>query len=112
MKKLFRLLKEKNYNLIIISDANTIFIEIILKKNGLENIFNLKEDLYTNEAYFDREGCLKILPFNQVYNVNGESFDCETKICTKNICKGEVFKNLRKKMGHYSSKCDIYVGDG
>lgn len=113
MKDLFRLLKEKNYKLKIISDANTIFIETILKENGLETIFNMKEDIYTNNATFEK-GRLKVIPFNKTYNSNGEPFDCDTKICTANICKGTVYKDLLKQMksNENSIESNIYVGDG
>lgn len=83
-------LKERNYELIIISDANTIFIETILIQNGLEELFNMKEGIYTNKAVFDETGRLKVFPFSATYNKDGEPFDCSTKICTGNICKGNA----------------------
>lgn len=97
--------------MVIISDANTIFIEEILKQNGLENVFN--EYIFTNKASFDQRGRLQITPFSQSYNKDGEDFNCETKICTRNICKGIVYQNLHKKIiSTNGSSCNIYVGDG
>jgi len=88
MKKLLRVLKEKNYELVIISDANTIFIEVILKQNGLNDLFDLEKRVYTNKSFFDEKGRLNVVPFNEGYNQDGQPFNCETNICTRNICKG------------------------
>ncbi len=87
MLKLLRLLSEKHYKLIIVSDANTFFIETILEQNGIANLFN-KQTIFTNHAEFNNDGCLIVKRFNEIYNENGEPFKCSTKICTENICKG------------------------
>ena len=114
MKSLFRLLKEKNYELVIISDANTLFIETILKQNGLDSLFNMPTNIYTNYAKFDQTGRLQITPLNQIYNKDGKAFQCATNLCTANICKGLIFKNLVKnlKPEQTGQMPNIYVGDG
>jgi pyridoxal phosphate phosphatase PHOSPHO2 len=120
MKKLFYLLKEKNYELFIISDANTIFIETILRENGLDTLFNMQTNIFTNRAYFEEQGRIKLVPFVQIYNLNGQSFDCPSKICAKNICKGVVYKNLVEKFQQNNNNnnnelltsSNLYVGDG
>ena len=114
MKRLFCLLKEKNYELVIISDANTVFIETILKQNGLDSLFNIPTNIYTNYAKFDQTGRLQITPLNQIYNKDGRVFECSTSLCTANICKGLILKNLvtNLKAEQTFRMPNIYVGDG
>lgn len=112
MIDLIKQLKDKSYELIIISDANSVFIEEILNQNGLSDYFST---IYTNKAEFCAENeLLKVKPFNETFNKNGELFDCPTKICASNICKGSI-------LTHHLSTLDkskpidkhlIYVGDG
>ncbi len=97
MKKLLRALKEKDYRLVIISDANTIFIETILRQNGLADLFDMNKSIYTNKAFFDQNGRLNVLPFNQSYNQEKQTFNCETNMCAKNICKGICLISLMKR---------------
>lgn len=85
MKKLLILLNSKGYKLIILSDANTFFIETILKENQLDHLF---EAVFTNRAAFDQNGCLVVQQFNEFFNQDGKPFECITGICAENICKG------------------------
>ena len=112
MKDLFLLLKDKNYKLIIVSDANTFFIETILKENGLFHLFNEQNSIFTNKASFDRDGRLNVVPFNRTYNKDGLAFDCATKICTKNICKGTVLRDIINSKLEVNDSHVVYVGDG
>jgi len=112
MIDLFRELKQNDYEIIIISDANSIFIETILKENGISDYFS---KVYTNTAQFDENECLKVTPFNQTFNINGEIFTCETQICERNMCKGAILKYHIEKSSENTpeSGCHlIYVGDG
>lgn len=114
MVNLIKLLKEKSYELIIVSDANSIFIEEILRQNNLLDYFST---IYTNKADFNQENeCLRVQPFNELFNPNGELFNCPTKICSTNICKGSILDHhltLKKSNGIYNeNKHMIYVGDG
>jgi pyridoxal phosphate phosphatase PHOSPHO2 len=106
-----RLLKGKDYEMIIISDANSIFIDEILKGNGIDGIFS---KVYTNPAFFDMDGCLTIRPYNELVNADGSPFDCETKCCTRNLCKGFVLD--RHLQNHMESGVEVenivYCGDG
>ncbi len=45
----------------IISDANTIFIETILKANNAERYF---KSITTNTAFFEENGRLRVTPFH------------------------------------------------
>lgn len=108
MIELIRKLQQNSYELVIVSDANDIFIDEILRVNGLGDAFS---SIYTNRGEFDQDGQLIVKPFNEIFNENGDPFDCSTKICTSNICKGSVLaKHLEQKSN--SDKKLVYVGDG
>ena len=109
MIDLVRELKLNEFEIIIISDANSIFIETILKENG---IFEYISQIYTNPAHFDDKECLKVTPFNEIFNKNGEIFTCETGICEKNMCKGTILKSHIEKYANEANLNLVYVGDG
>ncbi|CAJ1363818.1 unnamed protein product [Effrenium voratum] len=83
---------------VVLSDANTIFIEAFLKKEGLRRCFS---DIISNKAEFDGEGRLHIKPFH------AEPPGCA--LCPSNLCKGQVLRQLLDREGP-SRIC--YVGDG
>lgn len=58
MKQLLTRLKRTGYQLAIVSDANSFFIETILKENNLAELFDLEADVLTNKACFDSNGRL------------------------------------------------------
>ncbi|CAK9053397.1 unnamed protein product [Durusdinium trenchii] len=84
---------------VILSDANTVFIEAFLQKEGLRHCFS---DVISNPASFDEEGRLHIKPFH-----DGEAHDCP--LCPSNLCKGSVLQHL---LGATSPARVAYVGDG
>ncbi|RWS23519.1 pyridoxal phosphate phosphatase PHOSPHO2-like protein, partial [Leptotrombidium deliense] len=71
---------EDEYELIIISDSNSFFIETFLEYNGMENVFR---KVYTNPASFDTDGCLIINEYQRQTFCN---------ISAVNICKGHVLQ--------------------
>lgn len=101
-KELIENLAEKyNYDIIIVSDANTHFINTWLIQNKLHKYVT---QIFTNPAEF-QNGLLKI----QCYE-NQESCN----LCARNICKGQVledFIDLKDKEGVKYDKV-VYVGDG
>ncbi len=110
MIDLIKLLKNNGYELIILSDANSLFIETILLKN---NLFNFFDKIYTNKAFIDENECLVVKPLNQIYNQNGEPFKCSTGFCTSNICKGTIFNDhLNKLLPDNFVEHLLFVGDG
>lgn len=110
MKQLLQRLHANRFDLIIISDANSIFIQEILQNNNLDEIFS---HIYTNRAEFCTiTGCLKVQPFNEWFNSSKTLFNCETQICSTNICKGEVLKRHLETNNLSSFNKIIYVGDG
>ncbi len=97
-QNLIQYINSKNedvFESIIISNANTLFIDWILQKKGLTNIF---DKIFTNQAKIE-EGLIKI------YNYH--SHDCP--FCPVNMCKKKILLDfLHGKK--YESIC--YVGDG
>ena len=109
MVEFIRALKENDYELIILSDANSLFIETILKQNNLANVF---DKVFTNEAAIGGDGRLVVKPLNETYNPNGEPFRCSTGFC-KNICKGNILNDyLAKNVNGVGLKHMLFVGDG
>jgi pyridoxal phosphate phosphatase PHOSPHO2 len=63
----------------VVSDANTFFIETILKHFGIRECFS---EINTNPGYVDEEGRLKILPY---HDLNKPPHQCN--LCPPNMCK-------------------------
>jgi pyridoxal phosphate phosphatase PHOSPHO2 len=105
-KELFDLLR-KNKNKIdtlIISGANTLFLQWALEKNNLTDLFPV---YYSNWANPDEELVIKIHPHH--------THDCEE--CDKSQCKKIIIKNHFKKIALNENDFDIYknilyAGDG
>lgn len=91
-----------NVDCIVVSDSNSFFINVILKtRNFLKGI----NQIFTNRAEFDSEGCLRI-HFSNPHT-------CPRK-CPKNLCKQTVLRNFiaeqSKKGVTYERVC--MIGDG
>ena len=87
MINVIKRLYQNGYKLSIISDANTVFIETILRQN---NVYDNFHKIFTNPADFDENGRLNVKPFSEIFNKDGTPFDCSTRICSSNICKGGI----------------------
>lgn len=96
-----RLKNELNFDIIIISDSNSYFIDKWLEKNAMRNCV---EKVFTNPAQFV-DGLLEI----QMYHLQDSC-----KLSTKNLCKGQILDDFVKARSlenvHYNSI--VYVGDG
>lgn len=92
---------KKDIDCIIVSDANTIFIEWILHASGVQSAV---DDVFSNPASIDARGYMSVRCFH--------AHDCQQ--CPVNLCKRKVlsdFKESQAKAGvHYERIC--YVGDG
>lgn len=86
-----------NSQIIIISDANSIFIDWILRKNSLNSYFY---KTFTNDCQIIDE-LIKISPYH--------SHKCET--CPSNMCKKKILNDFLME-NNYHFKNLIYVGDG
>ncbi len=85
-------------DIIIISDANSIYIDESLKQQGLREYF---QEIFTNPAQFgDQNGRLCVTPFTH-------QTDCD--LSERNLCKGKVMLDF---IGHKNYDFVCYAGDG
>ena len=82
--------------MIIVSDANVLFIQWILESRGLSSFFS---KVYSNPAAFANSGKLVIKHYH--------SHSC--KRCPANMCKAEI---LRQHMQGRAYEQVVYFGDG
>ncbi|OTF70730.1 pyridoxal phosphate phosphatase PHOSPHO2-like protein, partial [Euroglyphus maynei] len=93
----------KQFELIIISDANSFSIQEILKQNNLIQCFR---EIFTNPARFDQNGCLRIEYYHE---------QNECRLSPKNLCKGRIlFDYIQRRTINDGIHYDHihYVGDG
>ncbi|KEH18312.1 putative hydrolase [Medicago truncatula] len=88
----------------IVSDANTIFIDTILKHLGISECFS---EINTNPGYVNQEGRLKVMPY---HDFNKASHGCT--LCPPNMCKGLIIDRIQKSISEVEKKRFIYLGDG
>ena len=84
---------------IIISDANTVFIECILDECGVKEAI---KEVFTNPAQFEPNGRLTVKRYH--------SHSCRTCSHSPNLCKGSVLEDYLK--AHPSYDKVVFVGDG
>nr|XP_026696512.1 pyridoxal phosphate phosphatase PHOSPHO2-like [Ciona intestinalis] len=103
MVELLKFLGEnpQKFKVVIMSDANSFYIETLLEEYGLENVVS---EIFTNKALLEDNGRVCVIPCH--------SHDHEE--CPVNMCKGvlirEFIKRLKNEGEVFSSIC--YVGDG
>lgn len=87
---------------IIISDANSMFIEHILKVNKLEDKF---DRVFTNPAKFNDDGRLEI----EMYHVQDTC-----SLSTINLCKGQILQDYIKERAKNNVRFThvAFIGDG
>nr|CAG8658966.1 2473_t:CDS:10 [Entrophospora candida] len=103
MIEALKTIKKLNGDIIILSDANTVYIEEILKAY---DVYELISDIISNPAEWNEDGRLRV---QRLYSPNDPPHGCENK-CALNICKGrELLKFLSKCEVKYQQI--IYVGD-
>lgn len=98
MPELLKFLKSIFAEIIIISDANQMFIEHIM---NTKKLLPLIDKVYTNPANFDDSGCLRITPYH---------YQDICDLGSHNLCKGMVLDDHIKANGPYDFVC--YIGDG
>ncbi|XP_077555265.1 pyridoxal phosphate phosphatase PHOSPHO2-like isoform X2 [Haemaphysalis longicornis] len=90
------------FELIIISDSNSVFIEHIMQASGVRPLVH---EIFTNYAFFDANGCLQISEYHM---------QNWCKLSSVNLCKGSIMEEYlerRRKQGvHFDTVS--YVGDG
>lgn len=102
MKDLLQFMNRDNVELIIISDANSVFIKQILQNAALDDLFAAT---FTNPAEFDSSGCLRV----QCYH-----YQDWCPLSTTNLCKGSILQDYLKQRqkGGVTFSHIAYVGDG
>ncbi|KAK7479336.1 hypothetical protein BaRGS_00029414 [Batillaria attramentaria] len=103
MKELFEYVqKAGGFESIIISDANSVFIQYILEYCGLDMAIS---QVFTNPAEFNSAGCLTISNFHT---------QDWCPLSTVNLCKGHILQDfIQRRVAegvHYSRV--LYIGDG
>ncbi|XP_068101670.1 pyridoxal phosphate phosphatase PHOSPHO2 [Hyperolius riggenbachi] len=90
-----------NFDCIIISDSNTIFIDWILTHANVHSVF---DQVFTNPAVFDTLGNLTVQNFHIHH--------CAS--CPKNLCKRKVLEEFVAKQTSKAVEYSkiVYVGDG
>lgn len=101
MIKCFQQLRQNRFEVIIISDSNSVFIDTWNKGR----ITDCLSEIFTNPARFDTDGKLCI---------SGYMHQTECSLSSENLCKGQIMEDFiakRKDEGvNYNSV--FYVGDG
>lgn len=87
----------------VVSDANTFYIETILKHHGLYDCFS---EIISNPAFVNEEGKLRIFPYHDLASPHG----CD--LCPPNMCKGIVMKRIQESVSEHDKNRFIYLGDG
>ncbi|CAD5122067.1 unnamed protein product [Dimorphilus gyrociliatus] len=98
MKQLLDLIKSEGLEAIIISDANSVFINELLKKFNLTETFST---VYTNPSKVEENGLITISYYHK-------QDWCD--LSTVNMCKGHILDEHIKTNGGYDKV--MYVGDG
>ncbi|KAF9339751.1 hypothetical protein BGZ91_004827 [Linnemannia elongata] len=96
-----KLMKEHGSDLYILSDANTVYIETILKAYNIDNLFT---GILTNPASFDSKGRLNVTRY---HGLDKEPHKCPLP-CEPNLCKG---LELQKLIDSHPWEQVIYMGD-
>jgi pyridoxal phosphate phosphatase PHOSPHO2 len=100
-----KLAAEKGADLAILSDANTHYIDVILRHHELQHLFS---KVVTNFAHFDEiQQSLVIAPYQPVDTPHM----CDR--CPPNLCKGGVLTHWREKLSEQNPDLRVmYIGDG
>lgn len=101
MTKCFKQLKQNGFEIIIISDSNSIFIDH-WNKNRIDDCIS---EIFTNPARFDNNGKLCL---------SGYMYQTECKLSSENLCKGKIMEDFiaaRKDQGIVFNSIFV-IGDG
>lgn len=102
MIQLIRELAKNSFDVIIISDSNSVFIRKWCETN---DILNCIKQIYTNPAKFTDNGLLLIEPYH---------WQTECQLSAKNLCKGKVLEQYlaETKSDGICYESVYYIGDG
>ncbi|XP_057716538.1 probable phosphatase phospho1 isoform X2 [Corythoichthys intestinalis] len=105
MLGLFQFLRNRpphDFEVVLVSDANTFFIEAWLRRSGARPLFHR---IFSNPATFNRDGRLALRPFH--------AHECQR--CPENMCKQAVVREYvtrRTNERRRPYQRIFYVGDG
>lgn len=102
MIELLQFLHSQDTEVIIVSDSNSIFIDMWLSAMEVSHVI---KTVYTNQACFDASGLLNITMYQS------QSW-CE--LCPENLCKGSVLNQhlKRRQEEGITFSSVVYIGDG
>jgi len=102
VRDIIKLLGTNGIPMIIISDANSVFIQLILKAYFIDHFFD-QGTIFTNPAVWDDQGRLRVSYYDK--KVHG------CAICPRNMCKGKILDEFLRHS--FTTPPDIiYIGDG
>ncbi|ETN42404.1 uncharacterized protein HMPREF1541_01558 [Cyphellophora europaea CBS 101466] len=92
---------------VIASDANTIFIDEILRANGVEK--DTFSKIYTNPGMWAEHDVLRVEPYQSI----DAPHEC-LRACPPNMCKSSILRRAVKelKLEDATDLRAVYVGDG
>lgn len=103
MLTLFQFLRTRqDFEVVLVSDANTFFIESWLRRNGVRQIFHR---IFTNPATFNKDGRLVMRPFH-----SHECLRCPDNMCKQAVVRDYVSRRAQERGRPYQRV--FYVGDG
>lgn len=103
MKNVFECLHQKGHDILIISDANTIYIDEISHEKGIKGFIT---NVITNPAKYNQDGRLEI----KRHTTSQDAHSCSR--CPPNLCKGrELGKYIDSKLPLKYDRI-LYFGDG
>ncbi|TPX71042.1 hypothetical protein CcCBS67573_g06304 [Chytriomyces confervae] len=100
--KMFETIKNAGGDIIVVSDANTVYIDEILKAKEAKNARHYVSELVTNPGTWDDAGRLHV-----ARRVSPPATHGCPSICSLNLCKGT---EMQKRMSEYDIV--LYGGDG
>ncbi|GJJ73613.1 pyridoxal phosphate phosphatase PHOSPHO2 [Entomortierella parvispora] len=96
-----QLMKAQGSDLVILSDANTFYVDTILKAHGIDHLFS---KIITNPSHFDEQGRLRVARF---HGLDKPPHGCP-RLCAPNLCKGQEFQKVIASQ-HWEQI--VYMGD-
>ncbi|KAF9967627.1 hypothetical protein BGZ70_008839 [Mortierella alpina] len=101
MIQALELMKSEGADLYILSDANTVYIDTVLKAYKIDHLFTR---VITNPAEFDPRGRLNVVRF---HGLDQAPHGCPLP-CQPNLCKGQ---ELQKLIDSHTWEQVVYMGD-
>lgn len=105
MHTLFQFLRTRppqDFEVVLVSDANTFFIESWLRRAGARQLFHR---IFTNPATFNKDGQLVLRAFH-----SHDCVRCPNNMCKQKVVRDYVARRTQERGRNYQRL--FYVGDG